>query len=106
MSIQTKKNDDFPSGTSWGFKDPAGNTLKVEGKHVNFTSASGVVVDIDANGKLSISAPSDIDITAPTVNIKGDVHTTGSLTNNGVNVGSTHKHIGVQTGGGTSGIPV
>jgi hypothetical protein len=46
-----------------------------------------------------------VEITADTVDITGDVATTGTLTNNGVNVGSTHTHGGVQTGGGTSGPP-
>lgn len=34
-----------------------------------------------------------------------DVETFGTLKNNDVNVGSTHTHGGVQTGGGTSGPP-
>jgi hypothetical protein len=46
-----------------------------------------------------------VEITADTVDITGDVATVGTLTNNGVNVGSTHTHGGVQTGGGTSGPP-
>lgn len=46
-----------------------------------------------------------VEITADSVDITGDVATTGTLTNNGVNVGSPHTHGGVQTGGGTSGPP-
>lgn len=41
-----------------------------------------------------------------TSTLRDDVATTGALTNNGVNVGSTHTHSGVQSGGGTSGPPV
>lgn len=38
--------------------------------------------------------------------VSDDVKITGaSLTHNGVNVGSTHVHSGVQTGGGTTGTP-
>lgn len=39
------------------------------------------------------------------VTINGDFETTGSFKNNGVNVGSTHKHSGVQSGGGNTGNP-
>jgi hypothetical protein len=33
----------------------------------------------------------------------GNIATTGTLTNNGKNIGSTHTHTGVQTGSGTTG---
>jgi phage gp45-like len=38
--------------------------------------------------------------------VNGDVATTGGLTNNGKNVGSTLRVTGIQPGGGTSGVPV
>lgn len=38
--------------------------------------------------------------------ITGNVSITGSLTNNSKDVGSGHKHSGVQTGGGQTGAPV
>ena len=41
MSVQLTGNENFPSGSSWGFADPAGNTFKVEGAFITFTSASG-----------------------------------------------------------------
>lgn len=40
------------------------------------------------------------------VTVTGNVATTGTLTNNGKDVGSSHKHSGVQTGGGQTGAPV
>jgi hypothetical protein len=46
-----------------------------------------------------------INIVAPTINLIGNVETTGTLKNNGVNVGSTHVHGSVQTGSGTTGGP-
>lgn len=71
----------------------------------------------DGAVRLELS-PAAIKMTAPEVTIdtdqftvngpsllNGDVETVGTLTNNGVNVGSTHTHGGVQTGGGTSGPP-
>ncbi len=39
------------------------------------------------------------------IHIKGNVTITGTLTNNGVNISSTHTHGGVQTGSGTTGVP-
>lgn len=50
-----------------------------------------------ATARLSIKA--DVDI-------EGDVTTTGSITNNGVPVDSTHRHDRVEEGTGTSGTPV
>lgn len=38
--------------------------------------------------------------------VTGDVAITGALTNNNKNVGSTHKHSGVQAGGSQTGNPV
>ncbi len=39
------------------------------------------------------------------IHIKGNVTIIGTLTNNGVNISSTHTHGGVQTGSGTTGVP-
>ena len=62
MSELVKANSEFPSGTAWGFVDPDGNKLRVEGQHVQFHSGSGVVIDIDAAGKLTITTPSDCEV--------------------------------------------
>lgn len=58
MHVQTKANDTFPSGTSWGFQDPDGNQLLVQGKDVKFTSGGGLVFHIADNGDLTVTAPS------------------------------------------------
>lgn len=61
--------------------------------------------------KLTITAKTALEITAPAikitgpVTINGNVATTGTLTNNGKNVGSTHTHAGVTPGSGNSGAP-
>ena len=39
------------------------------------------------------------------VSINGKVTSTGTLTNNGINVGSTHRHSGVQSGGSLTAVP-
>jgi uncharacterized protein involved in type VI secretion and phage assembly len=41
-----------------------------------------------------------------TSTITGNLATTGTITNNSKNIGSTHTHSGVTTGGGTTGAPV
>lgn len=92
-------------------------------------SAAVVLQSTDGTTKISI-ADGTVTIAAPTVAIQaealtidadvtitgavdstgglvlsGDVEITGALTNNGVNVGSTHTHGGVEPGSGQSGPP-
>lgn len=61
-------------------------------------------VRFSADG-IEINSPTALTINAPNVAINGNVAITGTLTDNGKNVGSTHTHGGVQTGGGTTGAP-
>lgn len=56
-------------------------------------------------GSLTLKLPAGIVIEASTVTIKADIATTGTLTNNGHDVSSTHKHTQVMPGGGLSGVP-
>lgn len=63
-------------------------------------------------GKVVIDAPR-VEIAAPDIAMTGDVQITGdvaisggSLTHNGTDVGSTHKHGGVQSGSSNTGVPV
>jgi len=62
-------------------------------------------VSIAPGGAIALTSPVSVSITAPAVNITGNVSTTGTLKNNGVNVGSSHVHGGVQTGGSNTGGP-
>lgn len=65
---------------------------------------------------IEVLSPTQITLTAPTIELDGAVHMTGALTGaatadfdgnvTGDGIGlSTHKHTGVTTGGGTSGGP-
>ena len=47
-----------------------------------------------------------IEIQAATINSTGAWNHTGTFVNNTKNIGSTHTHSGVTTGGGTTGAPV
>lgn len=83
--------------------------------------AGTAYVEIAADGKVKVVSASEIDITAPTINVTGDVIVTGGLTAaslttagalsaatgtiGGVPFGS-HKHTGVTTGLSNTGGPV
>ena len=75
------------------------NNITVTGKDLN---ASLQNVTINAT-KITLNA--EVVINGKTT-IAGNVATTGTLTNNAVDVGSPHRHSGVTTGGGTTGVPV
>ena len=73
--------------------------------------AGDTLVEITPDGKANITGASEINLTAPVINLTGTMNlngqmtqTGGSMTIGGVTFG-THKHTGVQTGGGTSGGP-
>lgn len=53
--------------------------------------------------RVQVTAVQTLNITAPSVSITGDVVITGTVTNNGKNIGSTHTHPG--DSGGTTGAP-
>ena len=67
-------------------------------------------ISINADGSLNINSTVATTVTAPTVTINGNVvvngtiNATGEITGNSIPL-STHKHTGVQTGSGTSGLP-
>lgn len=62
-------------------------------------------VQFAADG-IHLVSPTKVTVQAPNVEIDGSVAIFGAvLTHNGVNVGSTHKHVGVTPGSGVSGLP-
>jgi hypothetical protein len=54
---------------------------------------------------IEIKSPTKVTIDAPDIVLLGDVASTGTFTNNTVNISSTHVHGGVQTGGGDTAVP-
>lgn len=96
----------------------------VSSSNVQLRDEAGTTyVEIAPGGKIKLLGATSIDINAPTVNIEatninikgtttqtgsmnmtGQVTQTGGMSIGGVTFGS-HKHTGVQTGGGTSGGP-
>lgn len=55
---------------------------------------------------INVVSPVKITLTAPEIDIVGNIVTTGTITNNGKHVDSTHEHGGVQTGGSNTGVPI
>ena len=56
------------------------------------------------DGGINIVSPTLVNIVSPLVTIAGNIETTGTIKNNGHQVGSVHTHGGVQTGSGTTGV--
>jgi len=91
-----------------GTPPPAGVTA--DAVTVVFSDETSIKYD-RASHKLTVNVAGQIDITADSLNITGDIELAGKLTATGeVQSGliklSTHAHSGVQTGGGTSGPPI
>lgn len=61
---------------------------------------------------VKVTAVQHLEVVAPTIKLIGDLEvvgnttTTGTFTNNGVDISSTHKHGGVQPGSANSGAPI
>ena len=68
---------------------------------VEVTGNLTVTGQISGSGGFSISGGG-----GTTATINGNIATTGTITNNGKNIGSTHVHTGVTTGGSSTGFPV
>jgi len=64
-SVQLNSSaSNFPSGTSWGFKDPYGNTLKITSdKNISFVAASGCTITISPVGSITINTPGSLSAT-------------------------------------------
>jgi hypothetical protein len=79
-------------------------SLKVEANgDVDVVTANGDISSFTWFGNIiSTSQLGSIDLTAPILNLIGDILTTGTLKNNNVNVGSTHRHTSGSVGNPTS----
>ena len=99
----------------------ANDWSSVDPNAVNINAPNGVVIrDTENNCTITLSPTGVtvaigstsliVDSTGVTVNgkftVNGNVETTGTLKNNSVSVGSTHKHSGIQTGTSNTGNPV
>jgi len=111
LSAGRGSHPEFMSGKTWGFVDPLGNKLRVnlETGDIQFVARARVTIDISPAGGLAVTAASPVNFTAPgfqfngNLTVVGDVSTTGTLHNNGKDVGDTSRHSGVKSGPDTSG---
>lgn len=105
------------------FSDRDVSSVKSTKKQANpgsarrFSMADGVYIGGMLNGAptqyvrftdsgITLHTPGTVTIEAATIASSGAWSHTGTLVNNGKNVGSTHAHSGVQTGGGNTGAPL
>jgi phage baseplate assembly protein gpV len=71
--------------------------VKADGIEITTSEASITADNLTVNANLQVNG---------NTSLNGSVEATGdTFTHNNVNVGSTHTHLGVQTGSGTSGTP-
>lgn len=61
-------------------------------------------IQFSASG-IAITSPTQITLTAPTITMTGNIGTTGTMTSNGHDISSTHRHT-ASGGSGTGGPPV
>jgi phage baseplate assembly protein V len=84
---------------------------------VSYKVTKDIILEVDNNATITIKGDATINclgtlnVVCPNVNITGsatitgDLTVVGALTNNSVNVGSTHTHSGTQPGVGNTGVP-
>lgn len=97
-----------------------GIVLVVDDRRYRIPLQAGEVAIYDDQGNkiellrdmVKITAVQHVEVVAPTIKLVGDldvvgnITTTGTITNNAKNIGSTHQHTGVTAGSGNSGVPV
>lgn len=79
------------------------------GQKITIKSEDVVVAINKATGKITLTAPTEITLTAPVVKIDGELRVTGEVVGkiDGDNIHlTTHRHGGVQSGGGQTNEPV
>jgi phage baseplate assembly protein V len=86
------------------------NKVEVAGDICIYNPATGDYILIKSTG-IEVVSKTSVTVTAPTVAIKGNLTVTGTITavgqitSGGIGL-TSHRHSGVQTGGGTSGSSV
>lgn len=78
--------------------------------------AGSTFLEVTPGGKIKLTATAELELVAPTIKMTGNMTLTGNTTvtgqmtqTGGMSIGGitfgSHKHTGVQTGSGTSGVP-
>ena len=97
-----------------------GIVLVIDDRRYRIPLEAGEVAMYDDQGNkiellrdmVKITAVQHVEVTAPTIKligdleVIGDIKSTGTVTNNGKDIGSTHQHSGVLFGPANTGVPV
>lgn len=84
----------------------SGITINLNGGNLTINNGNTTMNgNLTVNGLITGTQGFNISGGSTTAQVTGNVAITGTLSNNGKLVGSTHTHGGVQTGGGTTGVP-
>ncbi|MNJ42799.1 Bacteriophage Mu Gp45 protein [compost metagenome] len=97
-----------------------GIVLVIDDRRYRIPLQAGEVAMYDDQGNkiellrdmVKVTAVQHVEVVAPTIKLVGElevvgnIKTTGTITNNGKNIGSTHQHSGVTPGSGSTGAPV
>ncbi len=81
-------------------KEPAGANAHTT--IIEWSNGARVAVDTEAN-TMDIVNPGEVSITAPTVNINGDLNVSGTITDEKGSL-TSHVHNGVMAGGSNTGV--
>lgn len=104
LAPNTRRLHSFEDGRFIPDVFAAYNVSEVGADAMTIQSLNGAVrVEISPTKLLLVASDVQIDATMTTIN--SNIETFGTLKNNGINVGSTHTHGGVQTGGGNTAVP-
>ena len=90
-------------GAVWSQKD-APPTADADTVHIQTKAGTDIVLN-KATGDISVSGAANLVVEAGTVTIRGAVEIEGSIRCNGHDIGDTHRHKDVSTGGDLSGEP-
>jgi|GEM_PF-1345208 len=91
----------------WLLLDPVSGNIELSTKAANVEIScreGGNIVIKTGSGNVTIEATQGVNITAPQVNVSGNMNVAGTLTADGVNM-NNHTHGGVQNGSGSTGQP-
>jgi Phage protein Gp138 N-terminal domain len=104
-------------GGGWKFLDSLGNSIVTSAAGITFTDVSGNSITLSSSGISFTSGSATMTMTASGLNFAGGGQTMslgsagltvpeGTITNQGIDVGSTHSHSGVTTGASDTGPPI
>jgi len=68
-------------------------------------TAGTTFLEISGDGKIKLTSPNSVEVTAPTLQVVGNITATGTIMSGSISL-TTHVHPGVTPGGGSTGGPI